>query len=366
MYLIFTLAILALIPLIAILFTKQNRFGKAPKGERLKKIQEASNYRNGKFENINHTPSLTEGASYLGIMRQFFFGRNPNAVPKQILPSKKTDLKQLHPDEDCVVWFGHSGYFIQADGKKILVDPVLSGAASPVSFTTPSFKGSDIYKAEELPETDILFLSHDHWDHLDYDTILKINKKVKTIITSLGVGAHLEHWGIEPGKIIETNWGDVTELGNGFTVTTEPARHFSGRAFKRAQTAWSSFVLKTPSMNLYLGGDSGYDDHFVKIGEKHGPFDLAILECGQYNASWKYIHMMPEETVQAAIDLKAKKLFPVHWGKFALAMHDWDEPIKRVQVAAIHAGMPLVTPLIGEKVKIKEQQSFSNWWETLR
>lgn len=359
------ISIIILIPIIAILFTKQTKFGKPPKGARLKKIRQAKNYKNGKFENLNHTPDLTEGVSYVKVMREFFLTKNPNSKPSKALPSKKVDLRSLNPNEDCIVWFGHSGYFIQVDGRKIVVDPVMSGAASPVAFTTRSFSGSDVYKAEELPEIDYLFLTHDHWDHLDYDTIMKINSRVKHIITSLGVGEHLEHWGISPEKIIETNWDDITLLEDGFKVVTTPARHFSGRGFKRAQAVWSSFVLKTPTMNLFLGGDSGYDNHFKEIGEQYGPFDLVMLECGQYNKNWKYIHMMPEETVQAAIDLKAKKLFPVHWGKFALAMHDWNEPIKRAYTASVNSKMPLLTPLIGEKINLRSEYNQSQWWEDI-
>lgn len=145
--------------------------------------------------------------------------------------------------------------------------------------------------------------------------------KVGNLITSLGTGAHLEYWGFEPGRIIEKDWNEHADLGNGFSITATPVRHLSGRGFKRNQAMWASFVLQTPSKKIFVGGDSGYDTHFAQIGNEHGPFDLAILECGQYNNAWRYIHMMPEQTVQAAIDLKAKILMPVHWAKFALALH---------------------------------------------
>jgi L-ascorbate metabolism protein UlaG (beta-lactamase superfamily) len=152
------------------------------------------------------------------------------------------------------------------------------------------------------------------------------------------------------------------EIDEGFSIDVLPARHFSGRGFRRNNAMWVSFAVTTPSIKLYLGGDSGYDDHFRRIGETHGPFDLAILECGQYDKSWKYIHMMPEEVVQAALDLDASKLMPVHWGKFSLSNHAWDEPIIRVANAAADKGLPLITPLIGERVELSGTRAYKAWW----
>jgi L-ascorbate metabolism protein UlaG (beta-lactamase superfamily) len=190
-----------------------------------------------------------------------------------------------------------------------------------------------------------------------------LKNRIKTIVTSLGVGSHLEHWGFNPKIIIEKDWYRQTELEEGFSVTHCPARHFSGRGFKRNQSLWSSFVLQTPGMKIYLGGDSGYDDHFATIGQQYGPFDLAILECGQYNEYWKHIHMMPEEVVQAGIDLKAEKILPVHWGKFALALHDWNEPIKRVVAEGERRKVQVLHPLIGEKIRLRSSQVFNRWWD---
>lgn len=348
------------------LLVHQAKFGKTPKGERLELIKKSLYHDGKKFSNINHTPELTEGVRYTTIMKEFFFVKNPNVKPKQKLPSKKTNLHQLNITENVLVWFGHSSYFIQVDGKRILVDPVLSGAASPVRFTTKSFDGSDVYSTDDIPEIDYLFITHDHWDHLDYDTIMKLKPKIKQIITSLGVGQHLEHWGFATNRFIETQWHDETELEQGFKVITTTARHFSGRGLKRAQALWSSFVFITPTQKIFIGGDSGYDTHFEAIGNKYGPFDLVILECGQYNKYWKYIHSMPEETAQIAVELKAKKLLPVHWAKFALSMHDWDEPIKRVSIAAAEKNMPLLTPMIGEAVYWQDDAIKQiAWWENL-
>jgi L-ascorbate metabolism protein UlaG (beta-lactamase superfamily) len=359
---IFLVLIVAFI-LVVYLFMQQTKFGSKPKGARLELIQQSPNYKDGKFQNQSHTPDLAEGVTYYSVMKEFFFTKKPRKKPAQVLPSKKTDLLHLQSDENVLVWMGHSSYFMQIDGKTILVDPVLSGAASPLNFTTRSFAGADVYTTDEIPPIDFLFISHDHWDHLDYDTIKKLQPKIKTIITGLGTGEHLERWGFDPAIIIEKDWYQHIALPDGFAVTVLPARHFSGRTFTRNTALWVSFALQTPTQKIYIGGDSGYDHHFKSIGNINGPFDLAILECGQYDKSWKYIHMMPEEVVQAAQELNAKKLLAVHWSKFALGNHSWDDSIIRVQKAAIENNMPLLTPMIGEKMNIDAGAAdFSDWW----
>ena len=270
----------------------------------------------------------------------------------------------LKPEDDVLVWFGHSSYFIQIDGKKILVDPVFSGSISPIASLAKAFKGTDIYSVNDLPEIDYLFISHDHWDHLDFETIVNLKSKVKKVICGLGVGSHFEHWGYDANKIIEKDWNQQIDLSDGFTVFTTSARHFSGRGFKRNQSLWLSFVLKTPTQQIFIGGDSGYDTHFSEIGKKYGVFDLVILENGQYDKSWKYIHMMPNEVLQAAKDLNAKCLFPVHSSKFILANHPWDEPLEKITTLNEVQKVKLITPMIGEKVDLKDSlQIFTKWWK---
>jgi L-ascorbate metabolism protein UlaG (beta-lactamase superfamily) len=296
-------------------------------------------------------------------MKEFFFNKDERNVPSDSIPGVKIDIHSLDPAENVVIWFGHSSFYMQLDGKKFLVDPVFSGAASPLAFTTRSFPGADRYTVDDIPNVDFLLITHDHWDHLDYETILKLKGKVGTIITGLGTAEHLEYWGYNPSIITEKDWYDEVKLDGGFAITIAPARHFSGRGFTRNRALWVSFVVKGPAHRVYVGGDSGYDDHFKKIGDEHGPFDLALLECGQYNAYWKYIHMMPEETAQAAVDLRAKRLMPVHWSKFALALHSWDEPILKVTAAAEKLNIPVVHPLIGEKVSLDSTGVFKKWWK---
>jgi L-ascorbate metabolism protein UlaG (beta-lactamase superfamily) len=362
---IISLILITLIVFSIWLFMKQPQFGKLPFGERLDRIIRSPNYKDDQFQNIHFTPQLAEDANMFTVMRKFFFGKSKHNKPANILPSKKTDLLHLGSEKNSLVWFGHSSYFLQIDGKKILVDPVFSGYASPVSFTTKSFPGSDVYTTDDIPDIDYLFLSHDHWDHLDYKTVIKLKPKVKQVITGLGTAAHLEYWGFDKNTIIERDWNEEIILDKGFILNITPGRHFAGRTFKRNKATWVSFVLQTPSMKLFLGGDSGYDTHFAEIGNKYGPFDLAILECGQYNTYWKYIHMIPEETVQAGIDLKAKKILPVHWAKFSLSIHDWDEPIKRITAEVEKKDISLIHPMIGEEVDLNNLRTFSKWWENL-
>jgi len=359
-------AILVLTCIVAVyLFMHGAPFGALPSGDRLKKISQSPNYRDGQFQNLNPTPALTEGASFFGIFREFFFDRNKQKQPPGPLPSMKTDLLHLDPAHNILVWFGHSSYFMQVDQKTILVDPVFSGNASPLSGTTKSFKGSDIYTVPDLPVIDYLFITHDHWDHLDYKTLLQLKPKVNKIITGLGTAAHLASWGYDENMIIEMDWNESVKPDPGFIVTAMPARHFSGRGFSRNKTLWMSFIFAGPGKKIYIGGDSGYDSHFKEIGKQFGPFDLAILEDGQYDKNWKYIHMMPEETVQAAMDLGAQKLLPVHWAKFSLSVHAWNDPIIRVQNEAALKKQKLIHPMIGESVNLDQDQVFRNWWELI-
>jgi L-ascorbate metabolism protein UlaG (beta-lactamase superfamily) len=336
-------------------------FGRNPSGKDVETIKTSSNYRDGVFQNLSQTESLAKGASTLKIMWRFF-NKPTNTAPPKPLPSIKTDLKSLADDKTSIVWFGHSSYFIHINGKNILVDPVLGGYASPFSFTGKSFKGSDIYTVDDLPAIDILILTHDHYDHLDYKTVTKLGSRTKNICTSAGVGSHLRYWGIEAGIITEFDWWDSKQISHDIEIISAPARHFSGRSFTRNKTLWSSFILKAGDHRIYIGADSGYDSHFKTIGEKYGPFDIALLECGQYNEWWPYIHMMPEETVLASIDLKAKVLMPVHWGKFALGLHPWDEPVKRVVAKANELNVKVTTPMIGEPVILNESLPVKEWW----
>jgi L-ascorbate metabolism protein UlaG (beta-lactamase superfamily) len=340
--------ILTLIILGAIVFMNLPQFGKMPSGKRLERIRQSPNYQDGQFQNLTYTPIMVEGMTFSNLIRTFFTKNKVQKKPDILIPSEKHNLLTLSKDSDVWIWLGHSSYFLQINSKSILVDPVLSGHASPAKFAMKSFKGSDAYAPEDLPEIDYLFITHDHWDHLDYETLKKMKSRIRKIITGLGVGAHLERWGFDKDSILEGDWYDTFAIDSGISLTLTPARHFSGRTFRRNKTLWTSFVLKTPTHNLFLGCDGGYDTHFADIGNKFGPFGLALLECGQYNPFWKYIHSMPEDAIRESLDLKARKLMIIHWGKFQLSNHRWNEPITEVTRLAKEHQMNLISPVIGQ------------------
>jgi L-ascorbate metabolism protein UlaG (beta-lactamase superfamily) len=335
--------------------------GKAATGQRLERMVRSPNYKLERFQNLVPTEVTLKDASFFRMLREYR-NRPANTAPAKALPVMKTDLSALPDKGAWFVWFGHSSYLLKMEGVTILVDPVFSGNASPVSFLARAFPGTSVYDAAAMPSIDVLLLTHDHYDHLDYKTVKSLAPAAGRICTSLGVGAHLESWGVAQEKIVELDWWEQWSWKD-LTFTAAPARHFSGRTFKRGGTLWSSFVLKGRGHSLYLGGDSGYEQHFREIGERFGPFELAILECGQYGKNWPYIHMVPEDTVQAAVDLNAAALIPVHWGKFTLSLHAWDEPVRRAVAAATRRRFPIATPMIGQPVQVGDAYPAAPWWE---
>ncbi|KIC61370.1 beta-lactamase [Chryseobacterium taiwanense] len=363
MYIIITITVLII--LLYFMVINQEVFGAEAKGERLERMQQSKHFKDKQFQNLSHTPSLAEGHSMPKVMYDFFFKKkDPLLKPVKNLPSIHTDLKNLSKDEDVFIWMGHSSYFIQTDGVSFLIDPVLSLYGSPFKFFNKAFAGADIFKPEDIPNIDYLVITHDHYDHLDYPTVKAIKNKVGKVILPLGVGAHLEQWGYQPEQLIEEEWGAEAFLKNNIKITFTPARHFSGRKTQRNVTLWTSYVLETPTKKMFLGGDSGYDTHFKMIGEKFGPFDYAIMENGQYNEAWKYIHALPEDVIQASIDVKAKKIIPVHSAKFALALHPWNEPLQKVVDLGKEKNLNILTPMIGEPVDLNaSSQQFKIWWE---
>lgn len=365
-FMIVTTLIVVLLLISTYIFMRQDKFGKTPDEEKINNYEKLDNYKEGKFQNISYTPDLTEGYSMTGVMYDFLFKKFPRLKPKEPIPSIKTNLLEIPIEENVLIWFGHSSYYIQLDGVKILVDPVFSGNASPVPGSTKSFEGTDIYSADDFPDIDYILISHDHYDHLDYETIVNFKDKVGKVICGLGVGSHFEQWGYDKSQIIEKNWNEDVELANGFTAHVLTARHFSGRGFSRNNTLWASYLLESPSMKIYIGGDSGYDTHFAEIGNKFGPIDIAIIENGQYDLAWRYIHTLPDEVIQATKDLKSKRLFPVHSSKFILANHPWDEPLIEVSKFIKGTDISLITPIIGEKVNLQDtNQVFSKWWQNI-
>lgn len=345
------------------LYMQKAVFGSLPSGESLVRIEKSSHYKNGEFQNTIDTPTLAPGYSFFGVITDQLFDKAVPTEPSSRIPSVKSDLKHLPVDQNLLVWFGHSSTLLQIDGKTILIDPVFSDNASPIPNSVTVFDGTNTYHVEDLPEIDYLLISHDHYDHLDYPTVLALKDKVKTVICGLGVGAHFERWGYRKNKIMEEDWNDSITVEKGFTIHTLPARHKSGRGLTQNQSLWASYLISSPALKVFYSGDGGYGPHFAEIGKKFGPIDVAILENGQYNKAWHYIHMLPEETLQAALDLKAKSIVPVHNSKFALAKHTWNEPLNELSRLNEKYHIPLITPVMGEIVIFDHHKVFRQWWK---
>ena len=355
--------ILILVVLIICLFWQQPSFGRLPAGKRLERIQHSPNFKEGSFQNFSDTPMLAGTGSMLKVVKEIYFRKHPDIKPRHTLPFVKKSFAVVPEISPAITWFRHSSYLLQCNGTNILVDPVFSERASPVSYIgSKAFDGSNAFGIDDLPVIDMVLITQDHYDHLDYHVIRKLRNRVPIFIVPLGVGSHLEYWGVNSGKIKELDWWQELAVSSGIHLVATPARHFSGRSFKRNKTLWTSYVLTAGNYKLFLGGDSGYDTHFSEIGTKYGPFHLAILESGQYNKMWPNIHMFPEETIQAALDLNANALLPVHWAKFALSVHPWYEPAERAVLRAKEVNLPIITPLIGERIILKTPVTIKHWW----
>lgn len=361
---IFIDILLTLILCIVIFVNFAPQFGGKSRGEDAERILKSPNFKNGKFQNIE-TTLLMQHMDYKIIPKFFTKG---NKVPSVLLPMQMIAKNRFESSSDfsCrITWFGHSAILLELDGKKIFLDPMLGNVPSPhFLFGSKRFNKDLPLSIDLLPNLDVILLSHDHYDHLDYPSIKKLKNKVKRFIVPLGVGAHLISWGVERERITELDWWDEIEY-EGIQIASTPSRHFSGRSlFDRDKTLWCSYVIKGKNEKLFFGADSGYDAKtFKKIADTYGPFQLAMLECGQYGEHWPNIHMMPEEVAQAGLDLKAELVMPIHWAAFKLALHPWDEPIRRLQKKAAELNLKLTTPLIGESVIPGKYEPNDSWWE---
>lgn len=362
--LIALLSVFAFIILAGIVFVNHYpALGAKSSGKRLERILESANHSGTKFTNLVPTKETFGWGDYKKLFKLVMKG-NPNRKPGDQLPVriwKKEEVRELG-DTATLIWYGHSAFYLKMNGMNILLDPMFGDYPAPLPwFVNRRFNDTLPIAVDDLPVIDVIVLSHDHYDHLDYGSILRLKEKTERFLVPLGVGAHLEAWGVEKDKIEEFYWYEDVSIGE-VTFTSTPARHFSGRSISdKMQTLWCSWVI-TGSHNLFFSGDSGYFEEFRKIGDKYGPFDLCMLECGQYNELWKDIHMFPEETAQAHLDLRGKTLIPIHWGAFSLGMHDWNEPVKRLSDACVKNKIELVTPVIGEAIRIGETYHTAEWW----
>ena len=330
------------------------------------KIQASPNYYDGMFQNQEPTQQFTGDINCPDakhrrwkMIKRFMADKDSVRIPQAPIEAVQTDLKALPTEKDWLVWFGHSSYLFCLGGKRFLVDPVLK-PEWPSSMMLKAFPGTDIYRPEDLLPIDVLIVTHEHWDHMDYATLRDIRTKVQKVVCPLGIADYLRYWGYSDEQIIELDWYDHSTLkqspplkgtSGGASITCLPSRHFSNRLLgKRNQTLWASFMVEIDGRKVYIGGDGGYDKRFREICERFGKIDLAFLENGQYNDNWRYIHTTPEGLEQAMLDLQAEQYFTVHHDKFALAMHPWQEPENNARTIATKHHLCLLDAKIGEKV----------------
>jgi L-ascorbate metabolism protein UlaG (beta-lactamase superfamily) len=346
----------------------QPQFGAPMTGARLARALANPQYHNGRFVNLEpEAPSTTSLTEYT--LRQLT-GKEVRVppAPVPVLAVDKSSLQATPPAAGLrAFWIGHASTYVEIDGLRFLLDPVFAERVSPLPVGPGRFHPPPIALAD-LPRIDAVLISHDHYDHLDMETVRHLAQRGSRFLVPLGIGAHLERWGVPPAQIEELEWWQERSLGKVRIVCT-PTRHYSGRGLdNRSSTLWSSWSVIGPQHRFFYSGDTGYGKLFQEIGARLGPFDMAFIKIGAYGpgAAWTDIHMTPEQAVQVHRDVRAKRMFPVHWSTFNLAYHDWDEPIRRTAAEAARVGADLVTPRVGEVVDADRPFQSTRWWEAVR
>jgi L-ascorbate metabolism protein UlaG (beta-lactamase superfamily) len=335
--------------------------GAVATGARRERVESSPQWKNGSFSN---KLSRVDGPAD-EMMRQWIFGGSEHREPATVLPvESRTRAEYDTPPESGlrITWLGHSTLLVEIDGVRVLVDPVFSERASPFSFAGPKRWYAPPLPLAELPDIDVIVISHDHYDHLDADFVRAMASSKVRFAVPLGIGAHLESWGIAFDRIDELDWWEETTVG-AITLTSTPARHFSGRWIDDSgQTLWCGWAMRGPTHRAYYSGDTAMFDGFVDVGEKLGPFDVTMLEAGAYDRLWADVHLGPEQAVRAHELVKGSVFIPVHWGLFDLALHGWTEPIERVVVAAERAGVRIASPKPGERIEPARVGDVVRWW----
>jgi len=343
-------------------------FGAGPAGDRRERILRSPQFDGKRFRNPIPTHTI-RGHDVLETLRlQLTAGpeRYPaRAIP--VVPRSAADFAAPPASGLRLTWLGHASALVEIDGRRLLVDPVWSERVSPSSAVGPRRFFAPPLALDGLPELDAVLVSHDHYDHLDMQTVQALARRPAAFVVPLGVGAHLERWGVAPGRIRELDWNESARFGD-VAVTATPARHFSGRGLTdRDRTLWSSFVIAGPRHRVFYSGDSGDFDGFRRVGREHGPFDASLMSVGAYGPTWPDVHMLPEDLVRAHTELQADLFLPVHWATFNLAFHAWNEPVERASAEARVRGVRIAVPRPGESLEPSADAAAAaaDWWRTL-
>jgi L-ascorbate metabolism protein UlaG (beta-lactamase superfamily) len=365
--LLWFLAILAALSValitVALIVTRLPPFGATLEGERAARAERSGHYRDGKFQNLEPTHKLQPG-SFAAMLRHQVFG-DEQRVPLRPVPLvRRVAADYAAPPASGLraTWIGHATVLVELDGQRILVDPIFSQRSSPFDFVGPERFTPPPIALAALPEILAVVISHDHYDHLDMATIVALAKRGAHFVVPLGIGAHLERWGVARERVRELDWNEHTEL-KGLRFTATPGRHYSGRGlFDTDATLWATWVIAGPQHRVFFSGDTGYSSLFRQLGARFGPFDLTLIKIGASDPTWQQIHMSPEEAVRVHSDVRGRLLLPIHWGTFNLANHAWSEPAERLLVAARAARIAFVLPKPGEWVDVAAPPPVATWW----
>ena len=340
--------------------------GKKPEGARLERLKASPLWTGAQLRNVHPMiPGLRDASASMPTITDFLYG-GERRVPRGPLPSMNP--LESGPSRSAsglrTTWLGHSTLLIEIDGVRVLTDPVWGPRASPSRLAGPKRFQPVPVPLHAMPPIDVVVVSHDHYDHLDYPTISELAKTDVPFVTSLGVGAHLEAWGVHPQRIVELDWWDSYALPNaGLTVTAAPSQHFSGRGLNdRNTTLWSSLVMRSHRHAVFFSGDTGLTTEYQAIRDRLGPFDLVMLEVGAFHPAWGDIHLGPENALKALALLGGGAFLPVHWGTFALAMHAWDQPAEALLELAPKQGVQLIMPRLGQPFEPIHAERVSPWW----
>jgi len=340
------------------------QFGGKPSGKRLERMRQSPNYNGNEFVNQYGVTLSFTFLEYMTMFKKFIFGEDRS--PKVDIPVNKLKREDFTgaSDSDLIfTWLSHSTILLEIDGFKILTDPVWSERVSPSSIYGPTRFHEMPVSLEKLPQLDAVIISHDHYDHLDMKTVVYLAQTGTIFITTLGIGAHLEEWMIDPSQIIELDWWEEYLLDDQFKLICTPSQHFSGRGIfdGRNKTLWSTWAIVGPKHRVFFSGDTGEIPEFKEIGDRFGPFDLALMKIGAYDDMWPDIHLTPEQSIRLHQQLNGRVFMPIHWGSFDLALHDWDEPIIDLVKIAEQENVILVAPYPGQRIKIDSLPPVNHW-----